>query len=66
MHAYYIKERTCDTVAGEFHFFNGFHDLCSIFEVFKKAVCCLEKGFLHNIAIFEWLLVFSKDVTDAI
>jgi len=52
-------------IAGEFHFFNGFHDLCSIFEVFKKAVCCLEKGFLHNIAIFEWLVVSSNDVTDA-
>ena len=51
---------------GEFFFVNGFHDLCSIFEVFKKANCCLEKGFLLNIAVFEWLLLFSKDVTDAI
>jgi len=37
-----------------------------IFEVFKKAICCLEKVFLHNIINLEWLLVLSKDVTDAI
>jgi len=34
--------------------------------VFKKAICCLEKGFLHNTAIFKWLLVFSKDMTETI
>jgi len=49
----------------ESSFSNGFHDLRSIFEVFKKAIRCLEKVFLHNV-IFEWLLVFSKDMTDAI
>jgi len=46
--------------------FYGLHGLCFIVEVFKKAICCFEKGFLHNIAIFSWLLVFSKDVTDVI
>jgi len=41
--------------------------LCVLLLVFKKAICYLEEGFLHNIAIFEWLLlVFSKDVTDVI
>jgi len=53
-------------IAGEFHFFHGFHDLCSIFEVFKKGICCLQKGFIRNIANFECLLVFCKDVTNAI
>ena len=46
--------------------FYGLHGLPFIVEVFKKAICCFEKGFLHNIAIFEWLLVFSKGVTDVI
>ena len=31
----------------------------------KKAIRRLEKGFLRILAVFEWLLVFSKDVTDA-
>jgi len=34
-------------------------------EVFKNAIFCFEKGFLQNIAIFEWLIVFTKDVKDA-
>jgi len=33
--------------------------------VFKKAIRCLEKVFLDS-AVFEWLLVFSKDMTDAL
>ena len=49
----------------ESSFSNGFHDLRSIFEVFKKAIRCLEKVFLDS-AVFEWLLVFSKDMTDAL
>jgi len=62
----YIAILSPACIVGEFFFVNGFHDLCSIFEVLKKANCCLEKGFLLNIAVFEWLLLFSKDVTDAI
>ena len=42
----------------------GLRDLCFIAEVFKKAICC-KKGFLQNISIFEWLIVSTKDVTDA-
>ena len=56
----------CSGIAGELHFFNGLHDLCFIFKVVKKAIRRLEKGFLRDIADFEWLLVFSKDVTDAV
>ena len=56
----------CGSIEGELHFFNGLHNLCFIFKVVKKTIRCLEKGFLHNFAVFEWLLLFSKDMTDAI
>ena len=54
------------SIVGELQFFNGLHNLFFIFKVVKKAIRCLEKGFPHNFAVFEWLLVFSKNVTDAI
>jgi len=33
----------CGSIAGESHFLHGLHDLCFIFEVFKKAICSLDK-----------------------
>ena len=36
----------------ESYTFYGLHDLCFVVEVVKKAICCFEKGFLHNIATF--------------
>ena len=40
--------------------FYGLHGLCFIIKVFKKAICCFEKGFLHNIAISNGFLCLSR------
>jgi len=64
MHSYSLT-LPCRSIAGELHMFLAF-SICFIVEVFKTAICCFEKSFLQNIAIFEWLIVFTKDVKDSI